>query len=240
MSELHDIVSKDYAALQERASFAAFRSKFKDIKLASKQEKFNTARDSFLAEPATEVQESVKTAFRTLESAAETAHQNLEAIAERSKNQWVLKSGHTDSEKLASLTEAYDVAQQDLSEFLHGGSGHRLPPYLTEAYHEFEEAVDSAKGILNGLFGRAQIDGIQKAAQNSLKEMQFWTEEAKKTRSIGFAKCTVAAGGAAAIAHGALADKSGDGEERSGMVRIGEILLGAGAIAGALAFGKAR
>lgn len=238
----HELIdaTMSYETLKQRDSYPAFIKKFADIKLGSKQERFRSSLEAFIANTAETDGRAIGT-YHELMGNVQKQHTKMLGIADFKNGKWVLRHDD-DMESFSTALGELNEAQETLTGFLRGEevNGVEAPKGLTKAYKEFEEALGSAEGIMNGWFGRARVDGIGKAFDNSMKEMKFWADENKEHRALGFSKCTIAAGGAAAIAHGALASKNSDGEERNGMLRLCETLAGIAAVGAAVLFGKAR
>jgi len=85
----------------------------------------------------------------------------------------------------------------------------------------------------NGLFGRLGQDGAGK----TLKQNFAWAEGNKK---VVFGRLVGTGVGLAMAGEALFNSKTADGEERSGLARVGEFVLGTGVAAGSLLAGKGR
>lgn len=225
MGPIHIDATVKLAALQEHPAYARFKAKYADVRLEPLHTDFLHKVETLLS--AEEASPAFKR-FNDLRSEAEQAYKAMKDA-----------EGGVD---YAEMKAEFAAVQEELNLFFRGEkyAGVSAPKEIVQAFAKFEAAVETAHGTLDGWFSKVRFDGFQKAAEQSLEEMQVWKEGAKKTRNIGFAKSAVAAGGALALVHSVLPDQSKEGDGRSALLRGGEALLGAGTLAGALLAGKIR
>ena len=101
-----------------------------------------------------------------------------------------------------------------------------------------EAAATTAKWVDKVGFSRLHQQGFKAAGEHGLGEMIKAVTFAEGKTWKGFARVG-AVGAGAVIAAGALRSKDADGNERSGLVRVGQAVLGTGIAAAGVLGGRA-
>jgi hypothetical protein len=102
--------------------------------------------------------------------------------------------------------------------------GEQAPKELSAAFRKAEAATNGLANKVKGWAGLVQVHGVNTALKKNWTEMKVW----EKPTGVGFARIGgVGVGGVMAL-DGILRSKTQNGEDRSMLVRLGEVVVGGG------------
>lgn len=111
---------------------------------------------------------------------------------------------------------------------------------VTKPYNErpvlgrFTQQVAEKGGYLGGL-----KESVKLGAEDIKKGVNVFSDASKGHRVVAFGRIA-GVGAGLAYAAGALRSQTADGEDRSALARLGQLVLGGGIAAGSLIAGKGR
>lgn len=200
-------------------------------------------------------QESVAKFEAALETLTDDAKAAYEALSAKATTDAAAAFGakNATAEVVRPLQEAAAKSQAELKSFLSGTSEYALGEGKTIKLHDdcapavrnaFIEAESKANGTFraasNWFGGAVKADGWAGAVKgNYNKVVNGFKAEGFAPKGKAFAHGALVVAAPIAIVDGIVHSKNKDGEDRSGWVRAGEVLVGAAALTAALVGGRA-
>lgn len=237
MSDTEHLLKGIEGGIRQRASYSNFASRFVDKSTA-----MTTGLDGLRATLTALKDGSLKNTINTLTNELKTARESLLAHAEEGANGFVRKS-NADASKFAEALTAYNKVENKFHDFLSGkinigeGDGAKVSGAVKEAFNKAVLATGDVKSVMNGWFGKFQVDGWVETLKHNLK---FWDKTVTQGRvpEVCFRAGGVAVG--TVMTADAIFRSKSDDEPRSILTRVLEGLTGIGIAAGSAVLGAAR
>lgn len=198
----------------------------------------------------------------TLYGDAKIAYDTLAVEAQQAKDAYKVLTSvkDTDAKVLQEAKNLAATTEKNFLGFLRGEYEYVLPkegaeavkiklskdyaPAVMDAFKEAEQAaakvVRPAHSFAGGIV-RTQEHGWSKALKHNGEQMKFWKEGLSGAeRGIAFGRVAGVGASGVAIADGLLRSQTRDGENRSGLVRTGEVAAGTAGLLASLVGGSAK